>query len=56
MKNESYSMFYSAIKYTLQQRIDEKSKQVIAEMEKMTNDEFNDVYWNMLADKFLERF
>lgn len=40
----------------LQQRDDEKSKQVVAEMEKMTNDKFNEIYGNMISDNFLERF
>jgi arginine/ornithine N-succinyltransferase beta subunit len=56
MEKESYSYVYETIKYFLQQRNDEKSKEVITKMEGMTNEEFSVIYWNMLSDKFLECF
>lgn len=40
----------------LEQRTDEKSKRVLSEIENMTNEEFNQIWWNAKVDLFLERF
>ena len=47
---------YYAIKYILGQRTDEKSKQVLLNMENMTNEEFNQIWWDAKVDLFLDRF
>lgn len=47
---------YYAIKYILGQRTDEKSKQVLLSMENMTNEEFNQIWWDAKVDLFLDMF
>jgi len=47
---------YYAIKNILEQRTDEKSKAVLSKIENMTNDEFNQIWWDAKTDLFLERF
>ena len=47
---------YYTIKYILGQRTDEKSKQVLLSMENMTNEEFNQIWWDAKVDLFLDMF
>lgn len=47
---------YHAIKYILEKRTDKKSKQVLLNMENMTNEEFNQIWWDAKVDLFLDRF
>ena len=53
---ESMNWDYYVIKYELEQRHDKKAKEVLAKMEKMTNEEFNNIWWTAKTNLFLDMF
>lgn len=53
---ESMNWDYHVIKYELESRTDKKAKEVLAKMEKMTNEEFNKIWWTAKTNLFLDMF